>query len=63
MLLKLKSENSQDVIEAEAEEERTEITQKKRDYEEYLRKAKEEEERRKQKQDDIGATWGMSKLE
>ncbi len=62
LLLKLKCDNSQQVIEAEAADEINEITQRRNEYDEYVKNAKKEVERQKQEQDDVGATWGMSEL-
>ena len=51
---------SQDEVEAEAEEERREITAQREDYERRLAQAKEEEERLAREREAMGVSWGIS---
>lgn len=49
-------------MEAEAEEERREITAQKEEYERRLAAAKEEEERLAKERENAGVSWGISEL-
>ena len=49
-------------VEAEAEEERREITAQKEEYERRLAAAREEEERLAKERENAGVSWGISEL-